>query len=162
RQRRRLSGEREKRPLSLRFSNLARPISLVGSASSGSTGSPTRMTGLSSMRVSKASDLPRLEVDARIDQCIDKIGHQVNDEPEQRKNVERGKYDRIVAINHALEAQEPQAIERENRLDQQRTREESVDESAGEAGDDQQHGIAEHVAIEDLALSQPLRLCGQH
>src|SRR5262245_26544071 len=120
------------------------------------------MTGLSSMRVSKVSDLPRLEVDARIDQCIDEIRNKVNDEAKQRKNVERRKHHRIVAIDHALKAQEPQAIERENRLDQQRTREECVNERAGEASDDQQHGIAEHMAIEDLALSQSLRLRRQY
>ena len=55
-----------------------------------------------------------------------------------------------------------EAVEREDGLDQQRAREEGVDEGAGKAGDDQQHGVAEHVAVEHLALVEALGLRGHH
>ena len=45
-----------------------------------------------------------------------------------------------------------EAIKRENRLDQQSSREEGVDKGAREARDYQQHGVAENVAVQHLGL----------
>ena len=37
-----------------------------------------------------------------------------------------------------------------------------MDEGTREAGDDQQHGVAEHVAVEHLVLAQALRARRHH
>src|SRR6476660_9784396 len=84
--------------------------------------------GLMPVRAS-TSDLPRLEVDARIDPRVGEIGNQINDYADKRKNVECGEYDRIIAIENALKTQKAKAIERKNRFDQQRAGEERVYES---------------------------------
>src|SRR5215469_6329426 len=51
------------------------------------------------------SDLPGLKVDARIDPRVGEIGNQVHHESQQREQIERGEHHRIVAIEHALEAE---------------------------------------------------------
>src|SRR6202011_3625912 len=106
--------------------------------------------------VASISDFPGLEIDARIDPSISEIGDQIYDEPDQRKNVERGEHHGIVAVEHAFEAEQAEPVEREDDLDQQRAGEERVDERAGEPGDDQQHGIAKDVAVEHLVLAAAL------
>src|SRR5437763_12399423 len=78
------------------------------------------------LRVTDASnsDLPSFEIDARIDPRIGEIGDQVHEQPDQRKNVKRGEHHGIVAVEHALEAEQAEPIEREDDLDQQRAGEE--------------------------------------
>ena len=63
---------------------------------------------------------------------------EVHDEAEQREDEERGEDDWVVAVDDRFKAQEAEAIERENGLDEEGTAEESPDECAREAGDDQQ------------------------
>src|SRR3981081_1991463 len=88
----------------------------------------------SRMRAS-TSHLPGLEIDARIDPGISEIGDQIHHEADQRENIEIGEYHRIVAVEHALEAQQPEPVEREDGLDQKRSAEKSAHEGAGEARD---------------------------
>src|SRR5579871_5820688 len=90
-----------------------------------STGPPVAVligVSLNGVRAS-TSHLPRLEIDARIDPSIAQIGDQVHGETDQREDVKIGEYHRIVAVEHALEAQVAEAIEREDGLDQQRATE---------------------------------------
>ena len=54
-------------------------------------------------------------------------------EPEQREEVQRPQHHRIVAADDRLVAQKPESVEREQRLDQQRAREEGGDERGGKA-----------------------------
>src|SRR6185369_3906670 len=89
------------------------------------------------------SDLPRFEVDARIDPGIGEIGDQIYHHADEREDVERGEHHRIVAVQDAFEAEQAQPVEREDGLDQQRAGEEGVYESAGEARYHDQHGVAE-------------------
>src|SRR3977135_2867721 len=82
------------------------------------------------------SPLPGFEIDARIDPRISEIRDQVNDQADQRENIEIGEHHRIVAVEHALEAQQAEPVEREDGLDQQRSAEKSAHEGAGQARDD--------------------------
>src|SRR4029079_14793471 len=78
----------------------------------------------SAVVLSFTSHLPRLEIDARIDPGIGEVGDQVHDQADEREDVEIGEHDRVVAVEHAFEAQQPEAVEREDGLDEQRTGEE--------------------------------------
>ena len=80
---------------------------------------------------SSTSDLPRLEIDARIDPGVGEVGDQVHHQPDQREDVERREHHRIVAVEHALEAEQPEPVEREDRLDQQRAGEEACTNAPG-------------------------------
>src|ERR1700744_6302147 len=102
---------------------------------------PSEARGPSLMRVlTSTSDLPRLEIDARIDPGVSKVGDEVHDKADESENIEIGEDHRIVAVEHAFEAQQAETVERENRLDQKRAGEESGHEGGGEAGDQQRHG----------------------
>src|ERR1700680_1959985 len=87
------------------------------------------MAGGGEVRAS-ISHLPGLEVDARIDPGIGEIGDQIDHEADERQNIEVREHDRIVAVEHALEAEQAEAVEREDRLDQQRSGEEGAHERA--------------------------------
>src|SRR5262249_13395257 len=106
---------------------------------------------------SSNSDLPRLEIDARIDPSIGEIGQQVYDKPDEGQDIKRCEYHRIVPVEHALEAEEPDAVERKDGFDQQRAGEERVHECPGKAGDHDQHGVAKYVPVKHLALAATLR-----
>src|SRR6516162_2088228 len=104
-QRRRLSGD------------------MASGRSSGGTASPPGATAVISgfsvaMRAS-ISRLARREIDAWIDKRVGQIGDQSDHKADERKDIEVRENDRVVAIEHALEAQEPKSIERENRLNQE-------------------------------------------
>src|SRR5580692_8506740 len=108
----------------------------AGSGAAGSRGpKSSRMVVLSS-----TSDLPRLEIDARIDPRIGQVGNQVHDQADEGENVEIGEHHRIVAVEHAFEAEQPEAVEREYGLDQQRAGKERADKGGRKAGDHQHHG----------------------
>src|SRR5262245_51892597 len=111
---------------------------------------------------SSSSHLPRLEVDARIDPGIGEVGNQVHQEADQRHDVEGGEHHRVVAVEHALEAEQSEAVEREDGLDQQRPGKEGVHERGGKTGDHDQHGVAEDVPIEHLALVAAFGAGGEH
>src|SRR5262249_4113678 len=147
-QRRLLSGE----------SAIAFP---VGGAASPIGDTAAVSGGLIPARAS-TSDLPRFEVDTRIDPRVCKIGDQVHDHTDKRENIKGGEHNRIIAVENALEPKQYETIERENGLDQQRTREEGVHESGGKARNNNQHGIAEHMAIEHLIVGAPLGARGEH
>src|ERR1700730_5297289 len=102
-QRRRLSGDKAQRWPSGRT---ARPI-----------GDCAVVSGTSMTVRSSTSHLPRLEVDARIDPGVGEVGNQVHQQSDQRHDVERGEHDGIVAVEHALEAEQADAVEREDGLD---------------------------------------------
>ena len=79
------------------------------------------------------SDLAALEIDPRIDPGVGEVGDELHDEAHQRKDVERREDDRVVAVHHALEAEQAEPVEREDRLDEQRSGEEGGDEGARES-----------------------------
>src|SRR5580704_10861045 len=160
-QRRMLIGDNSKRMRGARPSGPDGSMSGVnaGSRAAGSRGLPmsSRMAVLSS-----TSDLPRLEIDARIDPGVGQVGNQVHDQADESENIEIGEHHRIVAVEHAFEAEQPKAIEREYRLDQQRAGEERADEGGRKAGDHQHHGVAEDVAVEHLGFGTALGARGEH
>src|SRR6516164_3628357 len=147
-QRRRLSGKSAKR------------------CPSGGTASPIGacavVSGTSMVVRSSTSHLPRLEVDARINPGVGEVGQEIHHQPDQRHDVERGEYHRVIAVEHALEAEQPDAVEREYGLDQERAGKKRVHERAGKAGDHDQHGVSEDVAIEHLTLAAALGARGEH
>src|SRR5580658_9432294 len=109
-----------------------RPASPIGPAGSTSGLSAASSTAgsiflLAHDLTSSTSHLPRLEIDARIDPGVGQVGHQIHDQAEQCENVEIGEHDGVVAIEHAFEAQESEAVEREDCLDQQRAGKEGAD-----------------------------------
>src|SRR6476660_2383199 len=106
-------------------------------------------------------DLARLEIDPRIDPRIGEVGKEIHEKTEQRKYEQIGKDDGVVAIDDRLEREQAQSVERKNGLDQKRTGEEGTYERTRKARHDDQHGIAENVAIENLAPAQSLHPCGQ-
>ena len=55
--------------------------------------------------LTSTSHLPRFEIDARVDPGIGQVGDQIHDESDKREDVEIGEHHRIVAIEHALEAE---------------------------------------------------------
>src|ERR1044071_287877 len=69
-----------------------------------------------------------LEIDARVDQHVGEVADQLEDEPDQREHVERAEHDRVVAVDRRLEAEEPQAVQREDDLNQEGARKEDADE----------------------------------
>src|SRR4051812_1066460 len=135
-QRRRLTGDM---PIECRAGGTSRPITPTAVAS-----------GVRSEVRASTSNLPRLEVDAWVDPGVGEIGQKIHRKPDQRENIERGKHHRVVAVEHAFEAEQAEAVEREDGLDQQRTGEECVHEGARKAPDHDQHRVAKDVAIEHL------------
>ena len=99
---------------------------------------------------------PRLEVDARIDHGVEHVADDLHQQAEQGEDVERAEHHRIVALDRRLEAEQAEAVEREDDLHQQRRGEQDADERRREAGDDQQHGVAEHVAVQHALLAGAL------
>src|SRR5580700_8073759 len=131
-------------------------------AGSGAAGSRGRSMSWSMVVLTSTSDLPRLEIDARIDPGIGQVGDQIHDQADEGENVEIGEHHRIIAIEHAFEAEQPQPVEREYGLDQQRAGKERADEGGRKAGDYQHHGVAENVAVEHLGFGATLGARGQH
>src|SRR5690554_3167324 len=82
---------------------------------------------------------PRFEVDARVHRHVSEIAHQVQHQPEQREHEQGAEDHRIVAVDDSLVAKQPQPVQRENDLDQQRTGEQYAHESGRESGDDHEH-----------------------
>src|SRR5580704_4303255 len=73
----------------------------AGNGAAGSRGPRfSRMVVLSS-----TLDLPRLEIDARIDPGIGQVGNQIHDQADESENIKIGEHHRIVAVEHAFEAQ---------------------------------------------------------
>src|ERR1700737_1016838 len=101
---------------------------------------------------SSISHLPRLEVDTRIHPGIGEIGQQVYRKSSQGKNVKRPKDHGVIAVEHALESEQPDPVEGEDGFDKKRAGKECVHKRAGKPGNYDQHGMAKHVAIEHLAL----------
>src|SRR4051812_23923066 len=116
---------------------------------SGGTASPmgdcAAVSGTCTLVRSSTSDLSGFEVDARIDPRISQVRDQVDQKSDQRQDVECCEHDRIVAVEHTLEAEQTKPIERKDGFDEQRTGEERTHEGARKAGDDNQHRVAEDV-----------------
>src|SRR6266545_3838557 len=95
--------------------------------SGGSTspiGETAVVSGVGAVVRASTSNLPGLEVDTRIDPGIGEVGDQIHREPDERKDIERCEHHRVVAVQDALEAEQAEPVERENRLDQERAGEE--------------------------------------
>src|SRR3546814_13063609 len=89
------------------------------------------------------SNLSALEVDARIDERINHIADDVQDQPEQREYEQRAEDHGIVAIDDRLEAEQTQAFEREDNLDQHRAVEQNTAESNRKDRHATPHSMAE-------------------
>ena len=112
--------------------------------------------------VNLISDLTYTWIDARIDPGISQIGDQVHHHADQREDEERGEHHRIIAVEHAFEAEQAEAVEREDRFDQQRSGEKGMHESRGKSGDHDQHGVAEDVTVQHLVAGAALGAGGEH
>jgi len=58
--------------------------------------------------------------------------------------------------------QQPQPVEGENSLNEQRPGEKRAHKCAGEARNDNQHGVSKDVAVKDSSFCQPLGTSGYH
>src|SRR5262245_65565022 len=81
-----------------------------------------------------ASDLSRLEIDARIDQRVKDVAQEIGEKTEEPEDVEGGEQHRVVAIDCRAPAEKTEAIEGADGLDQQRAGEEGADKGTGQAG----------------------------
>src|ERR1700704_2250729 len=99
-------------------------------------------------------NLPRLEIDARIDPHVSQVGKKVHEKAEQREDIEIGEHDRIITIDDRFERKQTKPVERKDRFDEERTAEEGGDKGAGKTGDDDHHGVAKDMTIEHAALAQ--------
>ena len=106
--------------------------------------------------------LARGEVDAGVDGHVHEVGHEIQDEPDKRVDVEGAEHDRVVAVDGGLEAQEPEPVEREDDLDEEGAGEQDAHEGGGEAGHHDEHGVAEDVAVEDPPPGEALGARGHH
>src|ERR1700733_2296328 len=140
------------------------PSGPVGSASG--IGRSAAGAGLLSLPrgwvLTSTSHLSGFKVDAWVDPRVGEVGDQAHDQSDQRKYVKIGEDHRIIAVEYALETEQTESVQREDRLDQQRAGEEGADEGARKAGDHYQHGIAEDVAVQHLAFRAALGARGQH
>src|SRR5262249_58570133 len=93
------------------------------------------VSGTAMLVRSSTSDLPRLKVDARIDQRVGEIGDEIHQKSDERKDVECREHHGVIAVEHALEAEQTKPIEREYGLDQERTGEEGMHERGRKARD---------------------------
>src|SRR6516225_3127527 len=163
---RKIHNDQKPRRLTLKLSQRRR---LSGdSAKRGSAIDSTRAAGalaassVRSRRVgASTSNLPRFEIDARIDPGVGQVGDQVHDHADKREDVKRREHHRIVAVKHAFEAEQAESVEREDRLDQQRAGEEDVHEGTGKSGNDDQHGVAEYVPVQNLIARAALGAGGE-
>src|SRR5215467_14323203 len=73
-------------------------------------------------------DLPGREVDARVDSDVGQVADQVQEQADQRVDVERPEHDRVVSVDRRFEAEQPKPVEGEDDLDQKGSREEDADE----------------------------------
>src|SRR5690606_20294796 len=108
------------------------------------------------------STLPAFEVDARIDQGVGEVTDQLDQQSQQGEQKQGAEHHRVIAVERRLEAEQAQPVQGEDHLDEQGTGEEHADERGREAGDDDQHGVAEHMAIEHAVGTQALGLGGDH
>src|SRR5690349_4254097 len=77
-----------------------------------------------------------IEFDTRVYPDVTEVADQFGEQADQGKEVQRSEHHWVVPPDHALVAEEAQAVQREQRFDQQRAGEEGADEGAGKAGDD--------------------------
>src|SRR5262249_12047815 len=122
------------RRLALKFSHrrLLRGESPIGFPVGGAAspiGDTAAVSGGAMPVRTSTSNLPRLEIDPRIDPRVSEVRDQVHHHSDERKNIQRGEHHRVVAVENAFKAEQPQPIKRKNCLDQQRACEEGVYES---------------------------------
>src|SRR6185437_10713919 len=95
----------------------ARPSGPAGSMSgrsSGAAGASAPGAIMSSVRsLASTSHLPRREINARIDPRIGEVGDQRHDQADECEDIDVGEHHRIVAVEHAFEAEQAEAVERE-------------------------------------------------
>ena len=103
-----------------------------------------------------------VEFDARIHPNVTQVRHQPRHQADEGKQIQRAQHHRVVAADHAFIAQQPQAVERKQRFNQQRPREKRADERRRKARDDGNERIAQHVSIEHLPLAQPFGARREH
>jgi hypothetical protein len=72
--------------------------------------------------------------------------------PDEAEEEQRPEDHRIVPRHRRLEPEPSEPVEREDRLDDERAAEEHADEHRREARDDDQHRVAEDVAVKHARL----------
>src|SRR5271169_4277090 len=84
----------------------------------------------------RSSNLPRLEIDPRIDPSVGEVGEEIHDQADKGKDIERAKHNGIVTLDQRIVGEIAEPIERKYLFDQQRAREKGADEGAGKTRDD--------------------------
>src|SRR5688572_33428592 len=97
-------------------------------------------------------DMSVEEPHPRVYPDVAQVADQVGDQADDSKDEKAAEYHRVVASDDRLVRQKPEAIEGEQRLDQERPGEECADEGRGESGHDRNQGVAKDVAPQHLAL----------
>mmetsp|Transcript_27561 Transcript_27561/g.51080 ORF Transcript_27561/g.51080 Transcript_27561/m.51080 type:complete len:350 (+) Transcript_27561:3582-4631(+) len=93
------------------------------------------------------SAFPLLKINPRIHKHIHQVGQDPDDQADQTKDKQRAKNHRIVPCHGGLKAQPAKAVEREDRLDQNRAAKEHANKHRRKTCNHNQHGVAEHVAV---------------
>src|ERR1700682_820478 len=96
-----LIGDNSKR---IRGASPSGPAGSTSGVNAGSGAAGSRGPSMSSRMVvlTSTSDLPRLEIDARVRPGIGQVGNQINDAADHGENVELGEYHRIVWVGVAV------------------------------------------------------------
>ena len=77
-----------------------------------------------------------VKLHARVHPHITEVADELGDQPDQREQIQRAQHHGVVAADHALVAEQAQAVEREQGFDEQRTCKERADEGCRKARDD--------------------------
>src|SRR6185503_3072199 len=72
---------------------------------------------------------------------IAKVADQVGEQADQREDEQRAEHHGVITPDHRLVREQPEAVEREQGLDQQRATEERADERRREAGHDRDQRV---------------------
>ncbi len=112
--------------------------------------------------VASTSDLARLEIDARIDPGIGEVGDQVHRRARSARRCRAWRTPPDSRGSRSLSKPSSPSPSSEKMVSiSSEPAKKARDEGAGEAGDDDQHGVAEDVAVEHAALRQALRARGR-
>ncbi|SQC70379.1 Uncharacterised protein [Pseudomonas aeruginosa] len=95
-----------------------------------------------------------------VDQAVGQVAGQLHQQPEQGEDEQAAEHHRVVAAERRFVAHQAEAVEGEQHLDQQRPGEEHRDQRRRQPGHHQQHGVAEHMAVEHPALAEPFGASG--
>src|SRR5262249_24530511 len=102
------------------------------------------------------SDLPRLEIDAGIDQRVDDVAPEVGEKAEEPQNREGREAPRKAPAVGGAPPEKTDPVKEEEGLEGERAGEEGPDKGAGKAGDDNDQAMAKDRPKKHPPLAQAL------